>query len=77
MRHFKIKTKQAQKILNLQDELEFCEQPITMTVEYNSNSLNDVDIKEKITKAEKLWYLDINGNLCSKEFIDLYYDEVE
>ncbi len=77
MRRFKIKTKQAQRILNLQDELEFCDQPITMTVEYNSNPLNDMDTNGKITKAERRWYFDINGNQYPKEFIDLYYDEVE
>ena len=77
MRRFKIKTKQAQRILNLQDELEFCDQPITMTVEYNSNPLNDMDTNGKITKAERTWYFDINGNQYLKEFIDLYYDEVE
>ena len=76
MRHFKIKTKQAQKILNLSDELEFCDQTITMTDEYNNNPLNDMDIEDKITKAERIGYFDINGNQHSKEFIDLYYEEV-
>lgn len=77
MRRFKIKTKQAQRILNLQDELEFCDQLITSTGEYNSNPLNDMDTNGKITKAERTWYFDINGNQYPKEFIDLYYDEVE
>ena len=76
MRRFKIKTKQAQKLLNLQDELEFCDQPITMTVEYNNNPLNDMGVKGKITKAERTLYFDIYGNQYSKEFIDLYYEEV-
>ena len=77
MKHFKIKTKQAQKILNLQDELEFCDQPITMTVEYNGNPLNDMDIREKTIKAERTWYFDINGNQYPQEFIELFYDEVK
>ena len=76
MRRFKRRTKQAQKILNVSDELELCDQTITMTDEYNNNPLNDMDIEDKITMAERIGYFDINGNQYSKEFIDLYYEEV-
>ena len=41
-----------------------------------NNPLNDMDIEDKITKAERIGYFDINGNQYSKEFIDLYYEEV-
>ena len=77
MKRFKIKTKEVQKVLNLQDELEFCDHPVTLTVTNYDNPLNDMDAIGKLTEAERVWYFDRNGNLYSKEYIDIYYEEVK
>ena len=77
MRHFKINSKDAPEILNLKDVLEFYDQTITTTVEYNNNPLNDFDSNSAISKSENTWYFDKNGNLYSKKFIDFYYVEIK
>lgn len=59
---------------NWAEKLEFCSELNTES-SYNNNPLGNIDEKTIIENNNGGFYVDKNGNLFSKDFISIHYQE--
>ncbi len=78
MKKFRIKLTQAKIVMDLKDTLELRDDVVIKTINNNnSNPIFNMDAKSQCVGGENIYYFDDEGNPYSKEFLDMYYEEIE